>query len=398
MQQTTMPFVHPIRQHLPELIALKNESIIRKKPDENVEPYGAVCNSEQGQNLEQSGSSISHVGVPLVNPSDISGTTAGAVPMAVNTAKESNVVIMIDGVGNLQNPTNAVHTMQTLVAEIPAASVQVPPQPNPLLPRQQLASWPGSTSNVNVVMGQSMPVNEPANTMALIPSNRSHDATQPLPLQFVQPSHSFSPEMSRFPNANLNQSTSPGSVFSGSGSENSQDAKSDVLADILNISPIAGATESSPNNDDVFLSILGDSSQESKERSPENISPGRSNASGMKVQHDTSRDPLLSQLGTIPKINEPKANSPGAALRSEAYLDPASTSTPLPQQPLPQDLISLLTKQLSKSQVEDILPPVLAMTPKGTGEGYGVGLDLDQILTEMFMESNMYKEGERLVP
>lgn len=42
----------------------------------------------------------------------------------------------------------------------------------------------------------------------------------------------------------------------------------------------------------------------------------------------------------------------------------------------------MLSKQLSKSQVVDIHPPALALTPKGTGGGYGLGLDLDTILTE----------------
>ena len=43
----------------------------------------------------------------------------------------------------------------------------------------------------------------------------------------------------------------------------------------------------------------------------------------------------------------------------------------------PPDLLATVTKQFSKSGVVDILPPVLAMTPKGTGAGYGVGSDLE---------------------
>ncbi|KAL4223999.1 Mitogen-activated protein kinase 7 [Mactra antiquata] len=44
------------------------------------------------------------------------------------------------------------------------------------------------------------------------------------------------------------------------------------------------------------------------------------------------------------------------------------------------DLIGLLSKQLSKSNVGDVCPP-LALTPRGTGGGYGVGVDLDSIMT-----------------
>ncbi|XP_028823425.1 mitogen-activated protein kinase 7 isoform X2 [Denticeps clupeoides] len=44
--------------------------------------------------------------------------------------------------------------------------------------------------------------------------------------------------------------------------------------------------------------------------------------------------------------------------------------------------INTVTLQLSKSQVEDVLPPVFSVTPKGSGAGYGVGFDLDDLLTQ----------------
>ena len=44
------------------------------------------------------------------------------------------------------------------------------------------------------------------------------------------------------------------------------------------------------------------------------------------------------------------------------------------------DLISMLSKQFSKSQVEDTCPPALALTPRGTGAGYGLGMDLDTLM------------------
>jgi hypothetical protein len=54
------------------------------------------------------------------------------------------------------------------------------------------------------------------------------------------------------------------------------------------------------------------------------------------------------------------------------------------------DLVALLTKQLSKSNVEDVLPS-LALTPRGTGAGYGVGVDLDSLIagpyTERYVQS-----------
>ncbi|XP_050408899.1 mitogen-activated protein kinase 7 [Patella vulgata] len=46
------------------------------------------------------------------------------------------------------------------------------------------------------------------------------------------------------------------------------------------------------------------------------------------------------------------------------------------------DWIALLSKQMSKSLLENILPPALSLTPRGTGAGYGVGMDLDSLLVE----------------
>ncbi|XP_028670725.1 mitogen-activated protein kinase 7 isoform X1 [Erpetoichthys calabaricus] len=46
--------------------------------------------------------------------------------------------------------------------------------------------------------------------------------------------------------------------------------------------------------------------------------------------------------------------------------------------------IHTVTLQLSKSQVEDPLPPVFSITPKGSGAGYGVGFDLEEFLNQSF--------------
>ncbi|XP_075687057.1 mitogen-activated protein kinase 7 isoform X2 [Rhinoderma darwinii] len=46
--------------------------------------------------------------------------------------------------------------------------------------------------------------------------------------------------------------------------------------------------------------------------------------------------------------------------------------------------INLVTQQLSRSQVEDVLPPVFSVTPKGSGAGYGVGFDLEEFLNQSF--------------
>ncbi|XP_044278519.1 mitogen-activated protein kinase 7 isoform X1 [Varanus komodoensis] len=46
--------------------------------------------------------------------------------------------------------------------------------------------------------------------------------------------------------------------------------------------------------------------------------------------------------------------------------------------------INVVTQQFSKSQVEDLLPPVFSGTPKGSGAGYGVGFDLEEFLNQSF--------------
>ncbi|XP_057215367.1 mitogen-activated protein kinase 7 isoform X1 [Triplophysa rosa] len=60
------------------------------------------------------------------------------------------------------------------------------------------------------------------------------------------------------------------------------------------------------------------------------------------------------------------------------------TDTGQPANSVPD--IHTVTQQLSKSQVEDILPPVFSVTPKGSGAGYGVGFDLDELLNQSFTE------------
>ncbi|XP_062919046.1 mitogen-activated protein kinase 7 isoform X2 [Mobula hypostoma] len=49
-----------------------------------------------------------------------------------------------------------------------------------------------------------------------------------------------------------------------------------------------------------------------------------------------------------------------------------------------QEDVSMVTQQLSKSQVKDLLPPVFSVTPKGSGAGYGVGFDLEEFLNQSF--------------
>ena len=53
--------------------------------------------------------------------------------------------------------------------------------------------------------------------------------------------------------------------------------------------------------------------------------------------------------------------------------------TPSSQQQLPANWLNVLTQKMFRSHVEDL---TLAQTPKGTGAGYGLGVDIDAILRE----------------
>lgn len=58
----------------------------------------------------------------------------------------------------------------------------------------------------------------------------------------------------------------------------------------------------------------------------------------------------------------------------------------------------MVTHQLSKSQVKDLLPPVFSMTPKGSGAGYGVGFDLEELLNQSFDMLGETQESQQESP
>ncbi|XP_066298763.1 mitogen-activated protein kinase 7-like [Branchiostoma lanceolatum] len=86
----------------------------------------------------------------------------------------------------------------------------------------------------------------------------------------------------------------------------------------------------------------------------------------------------------LPTIVEPgKSRSSSTALNTS--LTKKDSRGPFSNMDPSLDIASLV-HQLSKSQVEDVLPPLLPSTPKGGGAGYGLGLvsDLDELINESF--------------
>ncbi|XP_069507970.1 mitogen-activated protein kinase 7 isoform X2 [Ambystoma mexicanum] len=122
-----------------------------------------------------------------------------------------------------------------------------------------------------------------------------------------------------------------------------------------------------------------------------------------KASGTSDRDPVTPRKSTLlqnPEIQKPSlepstglsvtsAGRPGRNLHTEIssnfqglIQNPSISSQITPSVGSPD--IHLVTQQLSKSQVEDILPPVFSVTPKGSGAGYGVGFDLEEFLNQSF--------------
>ncbi|XP_053424561.1 mitogen-activated protein kinase 7 isoform X2 [Nycticebus coucang] len=107
-----------------------------------------------------------------------------------------------------------------------------------------------------------------------------------------------------------------------------------------------------------------------------------------------STDPLAGLTATTTSFlaPQPLVPPPGLPGPSAPGILPYFPSGPPPPDPrgAPQPStsespdVNLVTQQLSKSQVEDPLPPVFSGTPKGSGAGYGVGFDLEEFLNQSF--------------
>ncbi|KAI8507178.1 Mitogen-activated protein kinase 7 [Branchiostoma belcheri] len=100
----------------------------------------------------------------------------------------------------------------------------------------------------------------------------------------------------------------------------------------------------------------------------------------------SNRRPASTEKPTaaLPTIVEPGKSRPSSTALNTS---PAKKDSRGPFSNMDPSLdIASLVHQLSKSQVEDILPPLLPSTPKGGGAGYGLGLvsDLDELINESF--------------
>lgn len=98
-------------------------------------------------------------------------------------------------------------------------------------------------------------------------------------------------------------------------------------------------------------------------------------------QADIEQSMFLTEMG---KSELPMQGLVGEEARRPGQQQMASGLPPDTAVPSEPPDINVVTQQLSKSQVEDLLPPVFSGTPKGSGAGYGVGFDLEEFLNQSF--------------
>ena len=109
----------------------------------------------------------------------------------------------------------------------------------------------------------------------------------------------------------------------------------------------------------------------------ENISETLKNSSAHR-----NTIPFSEESQDSPPVPKAPASSPQVGSTSIIAGLPAGVVppvTPSSQQQLPANWLNMLTQKMFRSHVEDL---TLAQTPKGTGAGYGLGVDIDAILRE----------------
>ncbi|XP_053117392.1 mitogen-activated protein kinase 7 isoform X2 [Hemicordylus capensis] len=112
---------------------------------------------------------------------------------------------------------------------------------------------------------------------------------------------------------------------------------------------------------------------------PSGTLPEQAMSYGPRV--DVEQSLFLTEMG---KSELPPRGLVGEETRGPSQQQMAMGLSQETSMPLEAPDINVVTQQLSRSQVEDLLPPVFSGTPKGSGAGYGVGFDLEEFLNQSF--------------
>lgn len=117
---------------------------------------------------------------------------------------------------------------------------------------------------------------------------------------------------------------------------------------------------------------------------PHPAGPPRPGPGPAALQTTTTPSSLLAPQSLVPPPGMPGSSTLGVLPYFPSGPPPPDPrGTPQPSTSESPD-VNLVTQQLSKSQVEDPLPPAFSGTPKGSGAGYGVGFDLEEFLNQSF--------------
>ena len=399
MQETTKPFVHPIRHHLKEIIELKKETAVPSKSLLNCDKSG---NSNQNSvNVNQNNSETKPTEDQTVPGLAISSTpslsSSQQTVVSQNTLLHPSVKFQPDSFSetltvNTNISTTCPESVKMSTKPIQSAS----PHQDPLMSSGEILQ------NLEDFYNQTEPLqghsdfyeNKPQNEFYSIPNNMlqfdpakasEQNRTQPNQLSFLG---NLSDDTET--RATIIQDSAAGRQHIQLAGEQGQMLPSDIpswttIQTDMNLPNVhTNVTERLPTYTEAM--------QAKVHTVPQNPSGTVSDITGVgfntsAMEHgqyfqnsqasitvcEASRSQLPNMDANLPKLVIPPRVPMSQELLAQLPLHENADS----------DLVAMVTKQLSRSQVVDPLPPVLVRTPRGTGAGYGVGLDVEALMREM---------------
>ncbi len=229
---------------------------------------------------------------------------------------------------------------------IPNAAISNQPQTQYVIPQQPVSS---------VVPQHSVSSGIPQNSLSSIAPQRVMSSS----LSRQNPVTSASPQPTVASVVPLD------SVASGSSTllNNQQDTTNS--SDFTPINSIKPGKASISNENSYRTRIYSDRETPSP---PQPLSPP-TYEQAMKAIHDQSQNGAEEQHDSLGSLDEISPFKPS----------PQASGLPFGKITEPPDIASVI-QQFSKQAVEDILPPTLALTPRGDGAGYGLSLDFEELL------------------
>ncbi len=405
MQSTTTPFVHPIRQHLTDFGNNGSDSHVQKdqKQVQSVQSQ-TMTNQMQHMVLSNQAQEQSHVITQAHNPSQIIAQAAGPSIMSqdrnlqsqynlqttslasrniieaetvgsdVITTNRGQLPVVSHGTVNIANQ-NTVNISQSGV--LPYATCAVNPQLGVLNGQPQMI--PAFTSSQTFNRTDSRPFIHSTVSDPTIPSGPESSIWTSQTIANLQAKDhlpSYTEALQAKVHAMCTGQVAPDQVSVAPTTHPLL-----VAADPVNVAPTTNPLMVAPDQVNVaptanplLVPSQSDTMSQGQHvlvQNKESILPFMPHGS---IEERSQDQALVAGPSNSPQ--HPPADSPE---QLQGMGEPAQS---LPTQ-LPHNWLSQLTKGVSRSHIEDL---TLAQTPRGTGGGYGVGLDLDAIVRETMME------------